>query len=666
MQSSPRYKPKDKIGGRYLVYQVLRGGMGEVYLCLDIEENLPFALKTFQSRFLTSRKLIEAFKAEVAIWITLEKHPNIVRCFAMELINDQPFMLLEWIAGDESYNADLRSWLRCGPLNLKPALDFIIDICCGLIHAEQKQPGIVHRDLKPENILISQDHIAKITDFGLARVIRNLDIKEADQISRIDGCLNTFGLAGTPHYMAPEQWLGEELDVRTDIYAIGCILYELLVGSRVFEASSIDELRRQHTEIPVPKLKKHSHLLGVFDPILSRCLAKKREERFATIDDLLEEVTQIYCNQFSMTPRAIPSDSELTHWDYNNRGVTYDRLELFNEALADYNCAIKLNPQFATAFNNRGSVNDALGRLDQALADYTHSIELDPTDKIVYYNRAHTYAKLQCHEESIRDYTQAISLDPKYAKAFHNRANVFSNICRYNEALADYSRAIEINPKYRLAYFNRSQVYKTLQYYEEALADLNRVIDLGGVDAETYYARGNIYARMQRYEEALADYSRVIQLDIVHIGAYVNRGNVYSKINNNTKAVDDYSIAIKLAPNEEKAYHNRADSYSELQRYKEALSDYTRVLELNSSNAGAYFARGLTNIRLKQSNDALQDFTRYIQFESSNAQAHQLIGIILAEKGLFREALGYFEKASLLGEPEGAIYAARMKQMLGM
>lgn len=81
MQTQPRYKKGDKIGGRYLVHQALMGGMGEVYLCLDLEQNYPFALKTFQSRYLTNPKLREAFNREVATWVALEKHPNIVRCF---------------------------------------------------------------------------------------------------------------------------------------------------------------------------------------------------------------------------------------------------------------------------------------------------------------------------------------------------------------------------------------------------------------------------------------------------------------------------------------------------------------------------------------------------------------------------------------------------------
>ncbi|MCP4283177.1 MAG: protein kinase [Gammaproteobacteria bacterium] len=131
----PRYKPGDKIGGRFQVHKALMGGMGEVYLCLDLEKNYPLALKTFQQRYLSDTKLRTVFEHEVATWVALEKHPNIVRCFHMDIFDNQPFMILEWVAGEEGYGADLRSWLRQWPLDLRTALVFTIDICRGLIHA---------------------------------------------------------------------------------------------------------------------------------------------------------------------------------------------------------------------------------------------------------------------------------------------------------------------------------------------------------------------------------------------------------------------------------------------------------------------------------------------------------------------------------------------------
>ena len=111
--SQTHYQPGDRIFGHYLVHEVISsGGMGEVYLCLYLEAQAPFALKTFKARYLTSLSLRRAFRQEIATWIALERHPNLVRCHGMQEIDNLPFMFLDWIVGDDARGVDLRSWLR--------------------------------------------------------------------------------------------------------------------------------------------------------------------------------------------------------------------------------------------------------------------------------------------------------------------------------------------------------------------------------------------------------------------------------------------------------------------------------------------------------------------------------------------------------------------------
>lgn len=475
----PRYKPSDKIGGRYEVYKALMGGMGEVYLCLDVEEDYPLALKTFQQGYLSSSGVRTAFAHEVAIWIALEKHPNIVRCFYMKNLDNQPFMVLEWIVGEEGRDTDLRSWLRWGPLDLQTALDFIIDVCRGLFYAQQKQPGLVHRDLKPENILVAQGRLAKITDFGLSKIVQEANLELSDMGNAPGGRQSLSrhgGVVGTPPYMAPEQWGGQAGDARTDIYAIGCILYELLTGKYPYRANTLDGLRRQHTEAVIPKLDRA--LPAALNPLLARCLAKRPEERFTTVDDLLQELAQCYQQQFTESPRLLSGVDEFTAPDYNNRGVTYHTLQRYDEALRDYNRAIELNPRDAFAYSNRGITYADLQHHDEALTAFTQAIEFDPQYATAYYNRGNTYFDLQRYDEALADFTRAIALDLQYITAYYNRGIIYESVHCYEEALRDYSKAIELDPQYVAAYSNRGNTYESLHRYEEALSDFTQAIAL--------------------------------------------------------------------------------------------------------------------------------------------------------------------------------------------
>jgi len=340
MRPQPSYKPGERVGGRYLIHDALVGGMGEVYLCLDEQTNLPIALKTFQRRF-DAIHLKDAFFEEVGHWVALEKHPNIVRCFFMQTIDDRPFMSLEWVAGDERRGTSLREWLRHGALFPQTAFDFVIDLCRGLVHAQMKSPGIVHRDLKPENVLVDQTLLAKITDFGLAVVTHQMEIASTNS-DEIDDLMHSphgaGGIVGTPLYMPPEQWLGDVVDARADIYALGCVLYELLTGSCPYQAETLSVLRELHLNAQLPR----TDLPG--EEVIRRCLAKERTKRYTDVMALMKALEAVYRTEFRNEPRAEPSIDEFNAADYNNRGLTRRALGRREEALTDYNQAIALNP----------------------------------------------------------------------------------------------------------------------------------------------------------------------------------------------------------------------------------------------------------------------------------------------------------------------------------
>ena len=252
------YPPFIRIAGRYEVAsRPLLGGMGVVYLCYDHQEQRPVALKTFRPEYLPDRTTRDRFLREGATWVNLGKHPHIVRAYGVERIGDgrEVYLVLELVTKEEGRpDASLRSWLTPGRLlAVDQALLFALQIVRAMKHATTMIPGFVHRDLKPENVLVGVDRLpgwavnrVRVTDFGLAAVLEGAawpasgDAQSAD----VRRTQLTRGAVGTPLYMAPEQWAGEPVSEQTDMYALGCILFEMLNGEQAVDGRSLTDLER--------------------------------------------------------------------------------------------------------------------------------------------------------------------------------------------------------------------------------------------------------------------------------------------------------------------------------------------------------------------------------------------------------------------------------------
>jgi tetratricopeptide (TPR) repeat protein len=670
----PRYQPGDRIGGRYQVYKALMGGMGEIYLCLDLEQNYPYALKTFQHHHLDgSPRLRLAFGNEAATWVALEKHPNIVRCFMLEVLDNQPFLLLEWIGSDGSQGTDLRSWMQRGPLDVKLALDFTIDICRGLVHANEKQPGIVHRDLKPDNVLVAQGPLAKITDFGLAQIIQRSGMEivangEGESNKR-QSLVGQNGIVGTPSYMAPEQWRGELLDARTDIYAVGCIIYELLTGEPPFHANALDELRCLHLEGELLNLVAHPttrEISDALDALLSSCLAKEREKRPASASDLLQQLTDIYQQLFSQPPQPVLIRDGFSAQDYMNRGVTYERLHRYEESLADHNRALELNSKEALIYNNRGNTLSKLQRYSEALADHNRAVELDPTAARGYSNRGLSYHNLGCFDMALADFDQAIQLDPAYALAYLNRGATYESLKRYNEALLDTTHAIQINPMLAQAYFNRGSAYSALQKLDRALQDYACAIQLDPAHTHALFNRGCLYAKLGRDADAIADYSRAIQFEPNASEFFYNRGNALARLGQHAEAVDNFTRVIALSPSDVRAYYNRGIAYEQMRNYQDALASYTQAVQIEPKYTDVYFNRGNVYLALQRHDEAIADYTHTIELDPTHVSALVNIGVIYYQQDQWQKALPFFEKAAKMGDQEAVDYAMRARHALIM
>jgi len=217
-----RFLPGTLLGGRYRIIGLLgRGGMGEVYRATDLMLAQPVALKFLPEEASRNPRLLERFHGEVRV-ARLVSHPNVCRVFDIGEVEGMPFISMEYVDGE-----DLASLLlRIGRLPGDKALETARKLCAGLAAAHDR--GVIHRDFKPQNIMINKRGDVVIMDFGLAAIASELSGAEARN--------------GTPAYMAPEQIKGAGVTARSDIYALGLVLYELFTGRKPFEAKTLQQL----------------------------------------------------------------------------------------------------------------------------------------------------------------------------------------------------------------------------------------------------------------------------------------------------------------------------------------------------------------------------------------------------------------------------------------
>ena len=266
---------------RYEVVGLLgKGAMGEVYRARDSRLGRDVAIKVLPSAYASDPERLRRFDQEARAAGALN-HPNIVAIFDVGTHDGSPFVVTELLEGHT-----LRTRLNDGPPPLRKALDYAVQVAQGLAAAHAK--GIVHRDLKPENLFVTNDGHVKILDFGLAKLVRGEGHGAAEADSLVATAMTEMGrVMGTVGYMAPEQVRGEAADHRADVFALGCVLHELLTGRPPFHRESAVESMAAivRDDLPPldPALESRAPALGA---LLRRCVEKLPGERFESARDI--------------------------------------------------------------------------------------------------------------------------------------------------------------------------------------------------------------------------------------------------------------------------------------------------------------------------------------------------------------------------------------------
>jgi serine/threonine-protein kinase len=270
---------------RYKLLEVMAAGsMGAVYKAERVPVGKLVAVKFLHASYANDTEFQARFERETRVMSRLN-HPNCVSVVDFGVWQNEPYLVMDFVAG-----TTLRQLLDKGPLPPPRALALTKQIAAGLAHAHAQD--IVHRDIKPANIMITEEighgERVRILDFGLARLRGNVG-RDATQTNMV---------VGTPNYMAPEQTVpGSNIDARTDIYAVGVVLFEMIVGDRPFHAEETLQLLGMHRAAPIPRLKDRvaegTELPAGLQEVIDKAMAKSPDARYQTAIELANAIDEV-------------------------------------------------------------------------------------------------------------------------------------------------------------------------------------------------------------------------------------------------------------------------------------------------------------------------------------------------------------------------------------
>jgi WD40 repeat protein/serine/threonine protein kinase len=389
------------VAGRYEIRDLVRGGMGVVYIALDRELDRLVAVKTPSPASLASDEGRARFRREAESWIALGMHPYICTAHYVQEIGGAPRLFIEYVD-----SGGLDQWLRAHQPTLEQRLDIAIQIAEGMSYTHTfswtddegvRHAGLVHRDLKPANVLMSSDGTARITDFGLVRAHSHDDIPDTGRGEVIDagalagtpasatasGSWQTVtragGVLGTPPYMAPELWRpSQRATAAADIYAYGCILYELVCHRRPFRLGATSRTRTREAQL-TQWLKLHvsqppPHPTDIapgldeqLGALMLSCVAKEPGDRPASFDVIASQLRTVYERVAGRAfPRPRPRHATLLADSLNNRAVSYLTLDRPEMAESCWLAALESEPGHLEATANLALSRWQTGRLNDA------------------------------------------------------------------------------------------------------------------------------------------------------------------------------------------------------------------------------------------------------------------------------------------------------------
>lgn len=698
VDSSSEPSPGDTIDRYRIIERIGSGGMGVVYKAEDTRLGRVVALKFLLGEYTGDTAALERFRAEARILSALN-HPNICVIYDISESDHLTFIVMEYISGKR-----LDHLIAAFPIPYNRALRYSTQIAAGL--AKAHSAGIIHRDLKPGNIMVTDDGEVKLLDFGVAKLMRHgVEIASGDDVATLTAA---GSIIGTAAYMSPEQAEARSIDARSDVFAFGAVLYEMITGRRAFDgSSSIATLASVLRSEPEPISAITNSVPPELERIVTRCLRKDPERRFQTAADLrvaLEEIREetesgrlqtpfrpdnstaqrkpvrkwIFAALLALLVLAIgagaswvllqrpvlpiPTDKRVAVLLFNNVGGDPANQPLCDGLMEDVSNSLTRLEQF------RGSVvvvpaSDVIkegvssareaGKTLGANLAITGSVERIPGGTVhVLINLVDTRTVTQLRTESID--TKDPDL-PNLQDAVTQKVAGMLELALdpgAQEAMkggttqhADAYAAYIKGLGYLRRYDKIENIDSAIESFKRAIAiDPRYVLPFAGI-AEAYWRHYQALKDNASIDLALENSSHALSLNDRLAPVHVTMGMIRAGKGQYELAESEFQTALKLDPLNSHAWLERGNAYEAAGKHDLAQSSYRKAIELRNDDWAALTTLGVSYFRKGQYADAEPYFLQAVQLTPDNAKAYSNLGAVYLKMGRFTEAAAQLKKS---------------------
>ena len=670
------FSARKKIGRYEICSQLGVGGMGEVYLAHDTKLDRKVALKILPPDVVADqsadrvRRFVQEAKAASAL-----NHPNILTIYEIDEIDSEQFIATEFVDGDT-----LRTRIRLTPFKPSEALEVGIQIASAL--SATHSVGIIHRDIKPDNIMLRHDGIVKVLDFGLAKLSREHQPSETDSLAPTQNFVNTGAgvVMGTAHYMSPEQARGLEVDRRTDIWSLGCVLYEMIAGKKPFAGPTtmdvMSGILSNEPESLLPYLPEGPRDL---DRVVLRALRKDREERYQTVKDLLIDLKDLKREIETQSPRFSSSKgySAISTESVPEKSIAVLYFENMNsEKESDYFCAgmtediitdlskikelkivsrtdvlpfrhkevntrqvgealrvnyilegsvrkagnkIRINAQLVNVRDGYHLWAERFDRLIEDIFDLQNEVSQRIVDAL----------KISLTESERQLLTQKPTDDLRaYDFFMRGRELLYLKGRRNTEsAIEMFENAIAIDPGFALSYAGLAEAYSSMyEWYDGSSSWLSKAIEINQkalsieptcLDAQ--FGIAMVYFHHRRFVESKRTIEEILGQNSEFYPGYLRLGMIAELSHDLQGALTYYRRASELKPYDEDAWRFLAGIYRKLTRIEAAEKSALKVIEITSRKLEASLDDIIVMSRLAEA------YARFGSKEEANATLRRVL-----------------------------------------